>query len=298
MASTHTPPAVASACVHVHAAASRNGQRAAGASKRAARGSATTGAAQQQQGARSGSLTRSWRTGHCCALPARAAAQPQPCPHPRGSRHRQIMSAVPACRRRRARTRGSERVHERACGSAGTAWERSHLSASGLALRLLIEVVGDGVLRWLFAAMNLAGALTSGIARPSRACTVRNRCRERDGPQEGAQTRSCAGGLVRPKLVASAAWGAVSSALARLLPSPCHSPVCRALSPWRLSERFFATAHSFFSLFVLGFTQVCAGTSCCKISVKEDPVRFQTPAQKRPRGSLVLAPAVLFTRQR
>ena len=262
MASTHTPPAVASACVHVHAAASRNGQRAAGASKRAARGSATTGAAQQQQGARSGSLTRSWRTGHCCALPARAAAQPQPCPHPRGSRHRQIMSAVPACRRRRARTRGSERVHERACGSAGTAWERSHLSASGLALRLLIEVVGDGVLRWLFAAMNLAGALTSGIARPSRACTVRNRCRERDGPQEGAQTRSCAGGLVRPKLVASAAWGAVSSALARLLPSPCHSPVCRALSPWRLSERFFATAHSFFSR--VGFTQVCAVTSCCK----------------------------------
>ena len=50
-------------------------------------------------------------------------------------------------------------------------------------MRLLIEVVGDGVLRWLFAVMNLAGALTSGIARPSRACTVGNSCRERDGPQ-------------------------------------------------------------------------------------------------------------------
>ena len=124
---------------------------------------------------------------------------------------------------------------ERECTSeraedAGTAWERSHLSASGLALRLLIDVVGDGVLRWLFDVMNLAGALTSGIARPSRACTVGNSGRERDGPQEGAQTRSCAGGLVRPKLVASAAWGAVSSALARLLPSPCRSAVCRALS--------------------------------------------------------------------
>ena len=39
-------------------------------------------------------------------------------------------------------------------------------------MRLLIEVVGDGVLRWLFAVMNLAGALTSGIARPFRACKV------------------------------------------------------------------------------------------------------------------------------
>ena len=230
IALAHTPPAVASACLHVRAAASRDGQRAAGASKPAARGSATTGAVQQQRGARSGSLTRSWRTGHCCALPARAAAQPQPCPHTRGSRHHQIMSAVPVCRRRRARTRGREECTSERAEDAGTAWERSHLSASGLALRLLIEVVGDGVLRWLFAVMNLAGALTSGIARPSRACTVGNSGRERDGPQEGAQTRSCAGGLVRPKLVASAAWGAVSSALARLLPSPCRSAVCRALS--------------------------------------------------------------------
>ena len=119
IALAHTPPAVASACLHIRAAASRDGQRAAGASKPAARGSATTGAVQQQRGARSGSLTRSWRTGHCCALPARAAAQPQPCPHTRGSRHHQIMSAVPVRRRRRVRTRGRERVHERACGRRG-----------------------------------------------------------------------------------------------------------------------------------------------------------------------------------
>ena len=209
---------------------------------------------QQQRGARSGSLTRSWRTGHCCALPARAAAQPQPCPHTRGSRHHQIMSAVPVCRRRRARTRGREECTSERAEDAGTAWERSHLSASGLALRLLIEVVGDGVLRWLFAVMNLAGALTSGIARPSRACTVGQQLPgARRAAGRGSNSQLCGGASASEARgfrgvgggVVGAGSPASQSLSLRCL--PCSFPQLT------LRLRFCARlAHSFFSLVRVG----------------------------------------------
>ena len=145
---------------------------------------------------------------------------------------------------------------ERECTSeraedAGTAWERSHLSASGLALRLLIDVVGDGVLRWLFDVMNLAGALTSGIARPSRACTVGQQLPgARRAAGRGSNSQLCGGASASEARGFRGVGGGVVGA---------GSPASQSLSlrclpcsfPLRL--RFCARlAHSFFSLVRVG----------------------------------------------
>ena len=164
-----------------------------------------------------------------------------------------IIRSCPQCQCAGAAARAHE--DERECTSeraedAGTAWERSHLSASGLALRLLIEVVGDGVLRWLFAVMNLAGALTSGIARPSRACKVGQQLPARRAAG-GAQTRSCAGASAS-EARGFRGVGALSSALARLFPA-LVAPLFAVLFPSEIEV--LCKACTLFPLFGGGSTR-------------------------------------------